>query len=153
MLCLPVLLCWRCSDFIDVRPENSPTYTNYFRTLQDAEALLTALQVRVTEMGWRGGIARNGQYVDDDPNEYLTNRLNLMYAQRDWAVFYDAIYQADLILDNAQRFEVKKRSWLLIFSRRISRKPLPIFPREEFRGGSHHEGKYCVCSYRSKYGQ
>ncbi len=108
MLCLPVLLCWRCSDFIDVRPENSPTYTNYFRTLQDAEALLTALQVRVTEMGWRGGIARNGQYVDDDPNEYLTNRLNLMYAQRDWAVFYDAIYQADLILDNAQRFEVKK---------------------------------------------
>lgn len=47
-LSLPILLFeMACTDFIDVRPENATTYTNYFRTQKDAEALLTYLQVKI----------------------------------------------------------------------------------------------------------
>lgn len=36
-----------CTDLIDVQPENATTYTNYFQTRQDAEALLTELLLRL----------------------------------------------------------------------------------------------------------
>lgn len=40
-----------CSDFLDVRPENSTTFNNYFRSGQDAEALLNSMManLRVAE--------------------------------------------------------------------------------------------------------
>ena len=100
--------CWRCADFIDVRPENSPTYTNYFKTLDDAEALLTGLQVRMKAIYKRGKIAVRGEYADEDPSNYFMKDMNVLYAKQDWGDFYDVIYQADLILDNAHRFQVSE---------------------------------------------
>ena len=100
--------CWRCADFIDVRPENSPTYTNYFKTLDDAEALLTGLQVRMKAIYKRGKIAVRGEYADVDPSNHFMKDMNVLYAKQDWGDFYDVIYQADLILDNAHRFQVSE---------------------------------------------
>lgn len=68
LLCFSMILCWQCEDFIDVRPENSPTYTNYFRTQQDAEALLTGLQTRVKAMAAEGyWLDSWGILADKDP--------------------------------------------------------------------------------------
>ncbi|MFR7877579.1 MAG: hypothetical protein ACLU4J_14915 [Butyricimonas paravirosa] len=45
-----------CTGLIDVQPENSTTYTNYFQTRQDAESLLTELLLRMRN----GESARKG---------------------------------------------------------------------------------------------
>ena len=37
------LLSVACTDFLDVRPENSTTFNNYFRSGKDAEALLNSM--------------------------------------------------------------------------------------------------------------
>lgn len=37
------LLSVSCIDFLDVRPENSTTFNNYFRSGKDAEALLNSM--------------------------------------------------------------------------------------------------------------
>ena len=39
-----LLLFARCADFIDVVPENSTTFTSFFQTEKDAEALLNSLK-------------------------------------------------------------------------------------------------------------
>lgn len=95
-----------CSDFIDVRPENATTYTNYFRTQKDAEALLTYLQVMIKPIAY-GHIAARGLIVDSDPNGWdVPNKLDPSKARDFLKDYYDVIYQADLILDNAHRFEI-----------------------------------------------
>ena len=95
-----------CSDFIDVRPENATTYTNYFRTQKDAEALLTYLQVMIKPIAY-GHIAARGLIVDSDPNGWdVPNKLDPSKARDFLKGYYDVIYQADLILDNAHRFEI-----------------------------------------------
>lgn len=105
-LCLPVLLCWSsCSDFIDVRPENSSTYTNYFKTQQHAEALLTELQRNIRGMMSNLTIMETGEIVDKDLYIMIPNRLEGLSIYS-WGGFYNVIYQADLILDNAHRFEL-----------------------------------------------
>lgn len=109
LLCFSMILCWQCEDFIDVRPENSPTYTNYFRSKQDAEALLTGLQTRVKAMAAEGyWLDSWGILVDEDPYSSIPNQLNPMYGARPWDKCYQVIYQADLILDNAHRFEISE---------------------------------------------
>ena len=106
-LTLPILLCgMACADFIDVRPENATTYTNYFRTQKDAEALLTYLQVKIKSIAY-GGIATRGLIVDSDPYGWnVPNKLDPSNARDFLKEYYDVIHQADLILDNAHRFEM-----------------------------------------------
>ena len=107
-LFVSALTTWRCADFIDVRPENSTTYTNFYRTQQDAEALLTGLQLYV-----KAAINYNafcleaaGEKVDVDPYFIIPNQLDSWGLTNNWSAFYTAIYQADLIIDNAHRFEL-----------------------------------------------
>lgn len=103
---LLAMLCWRCSDFIDVRPENSTTYTNYFRTQQDAEALLTGLELNMRAMASTCWIENAGEKVDVDLYMNVPNRLLDLQLTWGWEDFYNVIYQADLIIDNAHRFEL-----------------------------------------------
>ena len=88
--------------------ENSTTYTNFYRTQQDAEALLTGLQLYV-----KAAINYNafcleaaGEKVDVDPYFIIPNQLDSWGLTNNWSAFYTAIYQADLIIDNAHRFEL-----------------------------------------------
>lgn len=103
-------LCWLgtgCSDFIDVRPENATTYSNYFKTQKDAEALLTTLghYMRGTWSSDPGSmnVSLIGEIVDDDLF-YYNKYLDLFPVS--WYQPYLVIYQANLILDNAHRFEI-----------------------------------------------
>ena len=41
------LLTMSCNGYLDVRPENSTTFNNYFRSGQDAEALLNSMMVNL----------------------------------------------------------------------------------------------------------
>lgn len=94
-----------CADFIDVRPENSMTYTNYFRTQKDAEALLSGIMAYM-----RSSInLRNSAYiVDDNVNFSIDNDLDWLNNLSSFKGYGDLIYQANLIIDNAHRFEISK---------------------------------------------
>ena len=94
-----------CSDFIDVRPENSTTYTNYFRTQDDAEALLTSLMSKIRNLYSIRDLENIGSVVDDDMG-YIPKRLEPYSLMLDWSFEMDVVYQANLILDNAHRFEM-----------------------------------------------
>ena len=100
------IICWQCTDFIDVRPENSTTFTNYFRTQQDAEALLSGLANYVHDMVNTGWLEGTGEKVDQDPYFNVPNNLSPYSNSYQWNSFYNVIYQADIILDNAFRFEL-----------------------------------------------
>lgn len=106
ILFLIALLNWKCADFIDVRPENSTTYTNFYRTQQDAEALLTGLQLYVRSAIGIETLETLGEKVDIDTYDRIPNKLVAFYLTASWSPFYTVIYQADLILDNAHRFEL-----------------------------------------------
>ena len=111
ILCLPILLCgFSCTDFIDVTPENSVTFTNYFKTRQDAEALLITLENRlrnaVSCSSQRHNIATAGEIVDYDPNNFYMQKFNDIKGT--WNNHYTTIYQANLIIDNAHRFEISE---------------------------------------------
>ena len=97
-----------CSDFINVRPENATTYTNYFRTRQDAEALLTGLQQRIKAWKVDDGLANVGKIVDEDPSNDIPNKLETYRMIGSWDIYNRVIYQADLILDNAHRFKISE---------------------------------------------
>lgn len=104
-LVLPIL--WQCSDFIDVTPENNTTYTNYFNSEKDAEALLTELQIQTSTVfstPWNSDIG-------DQVHEYfygwaVHNMLDEFACYYSWQPFAKLIYQANLILDNAHRFNI-----------------------------------------------
>lgn len=97
-----------CADFIDVHPENSATYTNYFKTKKDAEALLTDLQWRIKTTWTTDDLSRVGYIVDDDPSADIPNKLEPSRMLSIWSGEYGIIYQANLILDNAHRFEISE---------------------------------------------
>ncbi len=100
---------WQCSDFIDVEPENSVTFTNYFNDENDAEALLTELQIQarnVFSRTWNSNIG-----IPTHPYFYgwaIPNMLGKYSCTYSWSLFAGLVYQSNLILDNAHRFKVKK---------------------------------------------
>ncbi len=91
-----------CVDFIDVRPENATTYTNYFRTQKDAEALLDGIMVYLRQVS--GNLSNIADIVDDNVDFAIGNNLNMNLSN--FKEYYNLIYQADLLLDNAHRFEI-----------------------------------------------
>ena len=109
LLCLLLPCCCQCADFIDVQPENSPTYTNYFKSEKDAEALLAALEIQISSVcrqDWNSTIA-------DPVNEYfydwgIPNMLGEFSCYNNWQSFANLVYQANIILDNAHRFPLPK---------------------------------------------
>ena len=107
IFCFVLLGITGCTDFIDVSPENATTYTNYFKTQKDAEALLTTLghYMRGTWSTDPGNMSVSlmGEYVDEDLFYYPKD---LGFWPASWLLPYWTIYQADLILDNAHRFEI-----------------------------------------------
>jgi hypothetical protein len=105
---LLVLLCFGCADLIDVVPENGTTYTNYFRTVQDAEALLNNLERSVVLSRYQEEFER---YEDNiDPTDYRIN-FDPSSFEVGWSGYYSVIYNADLMIDNAHRFELSEEEY------------------------------------------
>lgn len=105
-----------CSDFLDVRPENSTTFNNYFRSGQDAEALLNSMMANLRVAENSGQIhAWAGMKVDNIAMDYrgtpIRRAQQLMartYFSANWRNYYQAIHDADLLLDNAYRFPMSE---------------------------------------------
>lgn len=109
ILCLFLFV--RCTDVINIQPENDTTYTNYFRTLKDAEALLNTLQMRVRAMMCQDKEANPhifaGELIDSINVPYIQGPRELnpkYYTMLRWVRYYETINAADLILDNLHRF-------------------------------------------------
>lgn len=110
------LLAASCSGYLDVRPENSTTLNNYFRSGQDAEALLNSMMtnLRVAENSDMVHIAA-GLRIDTITGRWdggpITRARQLepySYFKSDWRPYYAAIHDADVMLDNAYRFPMSE---------------------------------------------
>ena len=105
IFCFVLLGITGCADFIDVRPENSTTYTNYFRTQKDAEALLNGVMYY---MRMAINLRNSADIVDDNVNSSINNNLDPFRNLSSFSGYGNLIYQANLILDNAHRFEISE---------------------------------------------
>lgn len=110
------LLSMSCSDYLDVRPENSTTFNNFFRSGQDAEALLNSMManLRFAENSDMVHVAA-GMAVDNVTWDYrglpITRARELNprgYFGATWRPYYATIHDADLMLDNAYRFPMSE---------------------------------------------
>lgn len=115
LLLIPFLFA-RCSDIIDVVPENSTTFTSFFQTVQDAEGLLNTLKSAERNMIL-------GQYLEPhtkaglivDSTEDVSVRTAKQWAYSNytgmnltWEKYYVTINAADMILDNLYRFPLSE---------------------------------------------
>lgn len=105
-----------CTDFLDVRPENSTTFNNYFRSGKDAEALLNSMMSNLRLAENQDQVhAWAGMKVDNVAQDYRGNSIRRArqlaprtYFTATWQLYYAAIHDADLLLDNAYRFPMSK---------------------------------------------
>lgn len=102
-----------CADWINVEPENSVTFENYFKTEKDAQALLFSLEVRLRDFASPFAHATelytDKKYPDATGKYGYTSAytfLDDVYAN--FEPYYKLIAAADLIIDNAFRFPLKE---------------------------------------------
>ena len=105
-----LLLFARCADFIDVVPENSTTFTSFFQTKKDAEALLNSLKSQERKMVLNQIYEPHvsaGLLVDSTQDLEINQAKGLdinVYTRVNWKEYYRTINYADVILDNLHRF-------------------------------------------------
>ena len=113
---------YSCEYVIDLEPENQVSFTNFFKTEQDISAVvnmfhinLRAAETRVIErdmLGWFAdkvneptAYTRYTQIINLDP-AYYVNYTGTTFT---WSTYYSgAIYNSNLLLDNAFRAEFDK---------------------------------------------
>lgn len=124
-----------CNSFLDVEPQDSVTFTNYFKNEAEVEALYT--NILVAERMVLATVEPSvhelmGLYCDDiymtdskvqeniavkfksmDPSTFLNSGLSVWMS---WKSYYDVIYLANMMIDNEFRFEnitqERKDFWL-----------------------------------------
>ena len=108
ILLLPLFTSWGCSDVIDVTPEDATTFTNYFKSLRDADALQVTMYGAMREFMEK---VNNHIFMGDYHDNYLpSNQVYDLWSLApdkhvcNWAEVYQVIFDADLIIDNAHRF-------------------------------------------------
>ncbi len=113
-----VFLSVSCNGYLDVVPEGSTTFNNFFRTGQDAEALLSSMMSNLRSAENSDQIhVQAGLKVDNVASDYrgmgVARARSLAprtYFTAWWKPYYDAIHDADLMLDNAYRFELPEET-------------------------------------------
>lgn len=103
-----------CNGYLDVVPEGSTTFNSFFRTGQDAEALLASMMSNLRSAEYSDVIhIYAGLRVDNIDDSYVDRTRQLApytYFKAWWKPYYDAIHDADLMLDNAYRFELPEET-------------------------------------------
>lgn len=91
-----------CADWINVEPENSVTFENYFKSEKDAQSLLFTLEIYMRDLG--APFADITEFIKDKSysGDYLDIRLASLEPN------YEIIAAADMIIDNAHRFPLKE---------------------------------------------
>ena len=99
-----------CTGVIDVQPENSTTFTNYFKAKKDAEALLVTMHSSLRDVIFNdvyGPHHAAGAILDQTSASSVTAARNLdpsTHANQVWRYYYETINSADIIIDNIHRF-------------------------------------------------
>ena len=99
-----------CTGMIDVQPENSTTFTNYFRAKKDAEALLVTMHSTLREVMFNdiyGPHHAAGGIMDQISATVVTSARRLdpsQHTSQRWRYYYETINSADIIIDNIHRF-------------------------------------------------
>lgn len=105
-----LLLLSGCTGIIDVQPENSTTFTNYFKAKKDAEALLVTMHATLRDVFANdiyGPHHAAGGIMDVINATAVTAARRLDPAQHTaqvWRYYYETINSADIIIDNIHRF-------------------------------------------------
>ena len=104
-----------CDDWLTVEPQNSITYTNYFKSEKDLQSLYLSMQTRMKRVCFGKNpyfyISIDADQVDANIAGYreLDTKLNLAAAGggaiSNWKIFYDVIYLANLMIENEGRFQ------------------------------------------------
>ena len=117
ILTIFTLTCSGCADFLNVEPENSVTYTNYFKTVQDAETLLAGIEFWVKDYHIGDGDLYPAEHCktamlldvydsgiknakDMEPGAHTSSPMRL----------YQTLEQVHMLLDNIHRFELPKET-------------------------------------------
>lgn len=109
ILLLPLI---SCDNWLEVESEESVTFVNYFKSEQDLQSLLITMLDNerrqlapgsVDEFGWSGLQCNTAGGYEGfrklDPNSYPSTKL------KNWKLWYDIIYLANLMEENRFRFE------------------------------------------------
>ncbi|WP_099291483.1 RagB/SusD family nutrient uptake outer membrane protein [Butyricimonas sp. Marseille-P3923] len=106
VLCLSI----SCSSMLDVEPENSVTFTNFYKNEQDIAALtrgmhaILAWSFRTFNTLEYAGVKTDASPSGHFPSPDVFMRFHLWNSVgTSWKSFYDAIYQCNLLFDNVQQ--------------------------------------------------
>lgn len=115
-----LLLCSSCSNLLDVQPENSVTYKNFFQDEKDVNSVYVQMYAKLRDVyynyytmqpldkiGLRYDVsnASNYEYVEE-LKALLVNAFKETMIS--WTDYYNVIFQANLILDNMYRANLSK---------------------------------------------
>ena len=109
-----VLMCCSCSNILEVEPEIAVTYTNYFQNEQDVHKTYIDMYAKIREVYFQYQLQPHHKMglVFDQCNEYYSYANELKHLSVEafkkvsgtsWVLHYNAIFQANLILDNMYR--------------------------------------------------
>lgn len=93
-----------CADWINVDPENSVTFENYFRSEKDAQSLLFYLEDNLRNMTSPFANLTEIHTEKDFDGNYLPLMMN------NFERYYEVIAAADVIIDNAFRFPLPEET-------------------------------------------
>lgn len=104
-------LLFSCNDWLDIKPENSVTYTNFFQDETDLEAVVT--QINAYSSAYMVGIVEHqmwlGMLADEWTNTYESTRswqpsaIMISGSLSPWKNYYDIIFLCNVLLENSSK--------------------------------------------------
>lgn len=104
-----------CDDWLDVKPENSVTYSNFFQDETDLEAIAVEIHAHLSAYIIGDGEAQlwTGLMADEWSDTYTTIRgwkpSAIMGSMSPWRAYYDIIFLSNVLLENSSRAADKVR--------------------------------------------
>lgn len=105
-----------CESWLDVKPENQVTFTNFFEDEKDVEgAVLQMFAMESASIGCEGDYLKwQGILADEWSDTYNAPRLGRFsdlaggWGDQGWSNSYDVVFLANTVLENAHRASMSK---------------------------------------------
>ena len=107
-----LLLCTSCNNILDVQPENAVTYKNFFQNEDDVHSVYVQMYANLRDVYYgfftmqpQDKIGLRYDAKNTSPYEYEEELKHLSVSAFkslliSWRAYYDAIFQANFMLDN-----------------------------------------------------
>lgn len=115
-----LLLCTSCNNILDVQPENAVTYKNFFQNEDDVHSVYVQMYANLRDVYYgfftmqpQDKIGLRYDAKNTSPYEYEEELKHLSVSAFkslliSWRAYYDAIFQANFMLDNLYRAHLSK---------------------------------------------